>query len=93
MAPSYHLGAEGALKAFAQLLNPTCASQFLRSDTSKLLCGAVPAFLSCLSDSLFSKAAFETPFLGTSPCPCSVYGVHIRRGRWMGHSSWRAQRT
>lgn len=83
---------EGALKASAWLPNPTGASQFLRSDISKLSHGALPAFQTCLSDSLFSKVAFETSFLSTLPCPRSVSGVHIRRGRWMGHSSWWALR-
>lgn len=92
MAPIHHLGADGALRASAWLLNPTGASQFLRSDISKLSRGALPAFLSCSSDSLFSEAAFETPFISTLPCPCSVSGVRIRRGRWMGHSSWWALR-
>ena len=41
-------------------------AQSLRSDISKLSSGALPAFLSCLSDSLFSEAAFESPFLGAS---------------------------
>lgn len=76
MAPIHHLGAEGALKAAAQLFNPTGAPLLLRSDISKLSRGALPAFLSGLSDSLFSEAAFEIPVLGTLPCPRCVWGAH-----------------